>query len=332
MSHTSMPPRYDVVAVGNAIVDVLSHCDDDFLAAEAMPKGGMQLIDADRAVDIYEKMKTTTQMSGGSAANTAAGLASLGAKTGFIGKVATDNLGSVFEHDISSIGVTYNTMPSADGLPTARCLILITPDAQRTMNTFLGASTELTDEDIDTALIEDAKVTYLEGYLFDKEAAKRAYHIASQHAQGAGRDVALSLSDTFCVQRHKKDFQNLVEKHVDILFANEDEVMALYETEDFDKAVAAVRGKCSIAALTRGEKGSVIISGDQTIEVAAAPIKNLADTTGAGDLYAAGFLYGYTQGKDLATCGQYGSIAAAEVIQHVGARPSANLSDLIKAA
>ena len=321
----------DVVGVGNAIVDVLAEADDAFIVEQNLNKGAMALIDAQQAEALYERMGPGTEMSGGSAANTIAGLASLGGKAGFIGKVRDDQLGAVFRHDIRALGVEFATAPMTAGPPTARCLILITPDAQRTMNTFLGACVELTEDDIDEALIGRAQITYLEGYLFDPPAAKRAFAKAAAAAHAAGRKVSLTLSDTFCVERHREEFQDLVANHIDILFANENEAKALYRKDDFNDAVAAVRGNCEIVCVTRSEKGSIILAGDQSHEIPAERPERLVDTTGAGDLYAAGVLYGLTQGRPLPDCGRIGSLAAAEAISHVGARPVARLADVVAA-
>ena len=324
--------KYDVVGIGNAIVDIIARCDDAFLSNHGMEKGFMQLIAAGQAEEIYADMGPATEQSGGSVANSCAGIASFGGSCAFIGRVAGDQFGKVFAHDIRSIGVTYDTPPADAGLPTARCLVLVTKDGERTMNTFLGASTELGPEDIDAALIGAAQVTYLEGYLFDKEQAKDAFRQAAGFARKAGTKVALSLSDAFCVDRHREDFLQLVRGGVDILFANEAEITALYELNSFEEAVGAVRAEAEIAVLTRSEAGSVIISGSETVEVPAAPVDRVVDATGAGDLYAAGFLYGLTRACPLKICGQLGSLAAAEVISHLGARPEANLNERARAA
>jgi len=318
----------DVVGIGNAIVDVIARADDAFLAREGLAKGSMQLIDAARAEALYAAMGPAMEMSGGSAGNTMAGIASLGGKGAYIGKVAADELGEVFAHDIRSIGVRFETEPLRRGAPTARSLILVTPDAQRTMNTFLGACVELGSEDIPRELIEAAQVTYLEGYLFDPPQAKAAFQKAAELAHAAGRKVSLTLSDAFCVGRYRAEFLALIAGHVDILFANEAEITALYETKSFDAALTSVRGHCEIAALTRSEKGSVIVTRNEAKAIPAAPVERLVDTTGAGDLYAAGFLFGLTHGRDLATSGRLGSLAAAEVISHYGARPEASLKAL----
>ncbi len=325
-----------VVAVGNALVDVLSQTTDDFIAGQkkkhGMEKGAMTLIDEPRAVELYSEMGPGIETSGGSAANTMAGFASFGGKGGFIGKVANDKLGQTFQHDIRAQGVTFTTIPLALGAPTGRCLILVTPDAQRTMNTFLGASVELHEDDIDEKLIASAQVTYLEGYLFDREQAKRAFVRAADAAHDAGRRVALSLSDPFCVDRHRGDFRKLVENHIDILFANEDELISLYQTKNFDDAKNAVKDKCEIAVITRSEKGAVILGKGEEITIAADPVSKVIDTTGAGDQFAAGFLYGFTENMPLERCGRLGAAAAAEVIGHIGPRPQMTYRELLKKA
>ncbi len=322
------PAFIDVLGVGNAIVDVLAEADDAFLAAEGIAKGGMTLIDTDRATALYGSMPPGIEVSGGSAANTMAGIASLGGACAYIGKVAQDQLGEVFAHDIRAIGVGFDTAPLIGGEPTARCLILITPDAQRSMNTFLGASSYLSADDLDADLIRSAKITYLEGYLFDRPEAKAAFFAAAKIAHEAGRKVSLTLSDTFCVARHHAEFTDLV-KHVDILFANEGEAAALTGEATFEASVAALATKCPIVCVTHGAEGSVIAADGKIHEIAAAPIDRLIDTTGAGDLYAAGVLYGITAGLDLAAAGRIGSIAAAEAISHVGPRPRQSLKALI---
>ncbi|WP_419798360.1 MAG: adenosine kinase [Terasakiella sp.] len=323
---------FDVIGIGNAIVDVLSHSSDAFIMENGLTKGGMALIDATQADRLYDKMGPGVECSGGSAANTIACLASLGAKGAFIGKVKDDGLGKIFSHDIKAVGVDFASKHASDGPSTARCLILVTDDAQRTMNTFLGACVNLTPDDIDPDYIARGAVTYLEGYLWDPDHAKEAFLKASMAAHKADRQVALSLSDAFCVDRHRKSFQDLVEHHVDILFANEDEIKSLYEVDSFDAALQCVRDKCSVAALTRGEKGSVVIAGNEIHVVDAETIDHVVDTTGAGDAYAAGFLFGYTKEFDMGTCARLGSICSAEVISHYGARPEADLADLAGAA
>jgi len=327
-----MSARYDVVGIGNAIVDVLAHADEDFLVRHNMTKGTMALIDSDAADALYDDMSSAIECSGGSAANTIAGLASLGGRGAFIGKVKDDSLGKVFAHDIKAIGVDFPTIPATDGPSTARCLINVTSDAERTMSTFLGACVELGPQDVSQDVVRAAKVTYLEGYLWDREEAKAAFVKAAQQAHEADREVALSLSDPFCVDRHRESFVELVENHVDILFANEDEIKALYQVDTFDAALQYVRGQCKIAALTRSAKGSVVVSGENIHIVDAEPNVTVVDTTGAGDAYAAGFLFGYTAGgqDDLVHCARLGGICSAEIISHFGARPETPLNEVVK--
>ena len=320
----------DVVGIGNAIVDVFASADEAFLARNGLPKGAMTLIDAARAVDLYAQMGPGREMSGGSAGNTIAGLASLGGACAYVGRVRDDQLGEIFRHDIRALGVEFDTPSATEGPPTARCLIFVTPDAQRTMATFLGVCTELSPEDIDEAAIARAQVTYLEGYLWDDPRAKAALVKAAAAARKAGRKVAFTLSDPFCVDRHRAEFLRLIREHVDLLFANEVEIKSLYRTESFDEALARTRADCELAALTRSEKGSVIVTDGEAHAVPAEPVAHVVDTTGAGDLYAAGFLYGLTQGRDLPTCGRLGAICAAEVIAHVGARPEVPLAELVR--
>jgi sugar/nucleoside kinase (ribokinase family) len=321
-------PSYDVVGIGNAIVDIIARCDDAFLSKHDLAKGFMRLIPAAEAARLYEAMGPAIERSGGSAANTIAGLASFGARCGFIGRVAADQFGGIFRHDIRSLGVTYDTPPSDDGEPTARCLIFVTPDGERTMNTFLGASVDLAPGDVDASLIEAAKIVYLEGYLFDREDAKAAFKEAARLARGANTKVALSLSDAFCVHRHRADFRALIRDGADIVFANEKEIISLYEVNSFAEAADAARQACDLAVLTRSELGSVIVAGGKTIPIPADPVRKLVDATGAGDLFAAGFLYGLTQGAPFELCGRLGSLAAAEVIGHIGARPETSLRSL----
>ena len=318
----------DVIGIGNALVDVLSHADESLLARQGLVKGTMHLVDEARAAALYEAMGPGVEMSGGSAANTVVGVASFGGRAHYVGKVRDDQLGEVFGHDLRATGVGYDTPRATSGPPTGRCLILVTPDAQRTMGTFLGASVRFGPDDIDKGLIARGKILYLEGYLFDPPAAQEAFRAAASIAHAAGRKVALTLSDPFCVDRHRDAFLDLVEHHIDIVFANEAEICALYQVRDFDGALARVRGHCEVAALTRSVKGSVLVADGQVHAVRADPVEAVVDTTGAGDLYAAGVLYGLSQGLDLPTCGRLGSLAAAEVIAHVGARPMVPLAQL----
>lgn len=324
-----MTAALDVVGIGNAIVDIIDDTDDAFLERHGMAKGGMALIDEAQAEAIYAAMGPAIELSGGSAGNTIAGLASFGAACGYIGKVRDDQLGAVFRHDITAADVRFTTPAATEGPATARCLILVTPDAQRTMNTFLGACVNLTPDDIDAELIASARITYLEGYLYDPPHAQEAFRKAASIARGAGRKVALSLSDSFCVERHRDAFLDLMQ-NVDVLFANEAEITALFQT-DFDGAVRAVGGRTGLAAITRGPAGSVVVAGGEVIAVPALPVARVVDTTGAGDLYAAGFLRGLTTARALADCARLGHIAAAEVISHYGGRPETPLAELVKA-
>lgn len=325
----------DVVGIGNAIVDVLAQASDDFLREQGQAKGSMALIDTDTADHLYGQLRQLPggclERSGGSAGNTMAGLSSLGARGAYIGKVAGDALGQAFTRDMLKSGTTFDCLPLVSGVPTARCMIMVTPDAQRTMATYLGACVELGPEDVDDALIGRASVTYLEGYLWDKPRAKEAFVKAARLAHEAGRKVALSLSDSFCVDRHRTEFQDLVANHVDLLFANESEILSLYQRDTFEQAVAHASEHCEVAAVTRSEKGSVVVSGREAHEVPAAPVAQLVDTTGAGDLYAAGFLFGFTRNRSLVDCARIGALAAAEVISHYGARPEVRLADWVGA-
>ena len=323
--------RLDVLGIGNAIVDVLSHATDQFLTDNDLPKGIMTLIDAEQAEALYRRTGPGTEVSGGSAANTIAGIAAMGGRAGFIGKVSDDQLGSVFSHDIRALGVAFETARANGGVPTARCLILVTPDAQRTMTAYLGAAQDISAADVDAEVVGAASVTYLEGYLWDPPGGKAAFRKAIEICRDQRRKVSLSLSDPFCVDRHRADFRALIERDVDILFANEDEIVSLYQAADFDTALQQVRGHCEIVALTRSANGSVIVRGDEMHVIDAVAIDRLVDTTGAGDQYAAGFLYALTQGRDLHACGRAGSIAAAEVIGHFGARPEADVGALLAA-
>ncbi|MCZ7661358.1 MAG: adenosine kinase [Xanthobacteraceae bacterium] len=321
--------RYDVLGFGNAIVDVIARADDDFLVKHGMHKGGMALIDEARAEAIYEAMGPAVEISGGSAANTIAGVASFGARAGFVGKVRNDPLGQVFAHDIRAAGVDFDTPPAADGPSTARSYILVTPDGQRTMNTYLGAAQNLSIDDIHAETIASAAITYLEGYLWDPQNAKDAFLEAAAIAHDAHRLVALTLSDAFCVDRWREEFLGLMRaKTVDILFANEAELHSLYQTGDFDTALAALRQDASLAVVTRSEKGCVVVEREETVAVPAFPVDRVVDTTGAGDLFAAGFLFGVARGAEAAQAARLGALAAAEVIQHLGARPEASLKAL----
>ncbi len=320
----------DVVGIGNALVDVLTHEDDAFLDAHGLVKGSMTLVDSERAEALYAAMGAGIEVSGGSAANTISGIASFGGQAAYIGRVFDDQLGAVFAHDMRATGVLFRSPPATDGPPTGRCLIVVTPDAERTMNTCLGSSEYFGPEHVDGDLIASAQVTFLEGYLFDRPEAKEAYWKASRIAHDAGRRVALTLSDTFCVERHREEWRRLVADQVDILFANEEEALALYEVDTFDAALAAARADVEIVAITRGSRGSVVARGDEVVEVEAHPVE-VVDTTGAGDLYAAGFLFGFTRDRPMAACGRLGSVAASAVLGHTGARPGLSLAQLVAA-
>lgn len=318
--------RYDVLGIGNAIVDVIARAEDDFLVAQDMHKGTMALIDEARAEQIYAAMGPAVESSGGSAANTIVGVASFGARAAFVGKVNDDELGRTFAHDIRSAGVAYDTPPASEGPSTARCYIMVTPDGERTMNTYLGAAQDLHPNDIDEAQVASAAVTYLEGYLWDPPHAKEAFVKAAGIAHKASRRVALTLSDAFCVDRYRAEFLDLIRKGiVDIVFANERELHSLYETADFDSAVKVLRSEAKVAVVTRSEKGCVVVSAKAVEAVAAEPVEQVADVTGAGDLFAAGFLVGLARGTDHRTAARLGGLAAAEVIQHIGARPAVSL-------
>ena len=321
--------RYDVVGIGNAIVDVISQESESFIDEHQLVKGAMTLIDAERAEQLYASMAPAIETSGGSAANTMAGLSSFGSRAAYIGKVRNDQLGSVFSHDIRAVGVDHDVTPGTDGPPTARCLIVVTPDAARTMNTFLGISSLLHPDDIDVDLVSSAKVLYCEGYIWDIEITKQAIRKAVHACRDAGNKVSFTLSDSFCVERHHDEWLELVDGPIDILFGNAAEIGALYQTDDFEQAIELIQGRVEVACLTRGADGSVIITKDDVIEVEAEPVEHVVDTTGAGDLYASGFLYGYTNGLDLAICGRLASMAAAEAITHVGARARTPLSTFL---
>lgn len=319
----------DVVGVGNAIVDVIANVSEDFLAEQGVVKGAMTLIDTERATSLYAAMPPGIETSGGSAANTMAGVASLGGRASYIGKVRDDQLGDVFRHDTQSGGVGFDTPAATDGEPTARSLIQVTPDGERSMNTFLGISAYLNPSDIDETLVESAAITYCEGYLWDRPEAKDAIRHAMAIASDSGRIVSLTLSDSFCVDRHRDEWLDLVADRVDLVFANEAEVCSMFETDDFDSAAAQMADMCEVAALTRSAKGSVVMAGGDRIDVGATPVDRVVDATGAGDLYAGGFMYGLSIGADLTRCAELGSIAAGEVISHVGPRPHVALSTLI---
>ena len=319
----------DVVGIGNAIVDVLVRTDDDTIDNHQLTKGTMALIDEQQAETLYASLGPGLETSGGSAANTLAGIAQLGGRAGFIGRVRDDQLGAIFSHDIKAVGTRYQTPAASSGPSTARCLILVTPDAQRTMCTYLGASVQLHPDDLDLDMVAQAKVLYLEGYLWDSDDAKAAFIAAAEVARAHGAQVALSLSDAFCVERHRSSFQELVDGHVDILFANEMEITSLYKANSFDEAAQEVRGRCTVAALTRSELGSVILNGSGTHQVAPFNLGELVDTTGAGDLYAAGFLHAYCQGQAIEACGRLGSLCAAQVVTQLGPRPQADLKALV---
>ena len=321
--------RLDVLCIGNAIVDVIAATDDAFLRAEGLDKGSMRLIDADEATRLYGRMGPGREISGGSAGNTAAGLAMLGAKAGFVGQVADDQLGEVYRHDIRSIGIEFTT-PVLSGVPTARSLVLVTPDAQRTMNTFLGAAQNLTVEALDEEQVRRAGILYLEGYLWDPETPRAAMERAIDVAREAGNKVAFTLSDSFCVERHRDGFNALIDSgRLDILFANEAEIVSLTGAEDFEAAVASAAKRVPLLVVTRHEHGAVAVRGGERAQVPAEPVEQVVDTTGAGDLFAAGFLAGLSQERPLRDCLRIGAIAAAEVISHYGARPEADLKALV---
>jgi adenosine kinase len=323
--------RYDVLGIGNAIVDVIARAEEDFLLTQGMRKGGMALIDEPRAQAIYDAMGPAVEMSGGSAANTIVGLSSLGARAAFIGKIKDDLLGRAYSHDIRAAGVSFATKPAVAGPSTGRCYVLVTPDGERTMNTFLGAAQDLSPADIDAETVASSAVIYLEGYLWDPKNAKEAFLKAAKIAHEAGRKVALTLSDAFCVDRWREEFLQLMRSHtVDLIFANEAELHSLYQTSDFNAAIAALRADIDVAVVTRSEKGCLVTGPDGVEAVPAFPVANVVDTTGAGDLFAAGFLSGLARGADDRTCGRLGALAAAEVIQHLGARPETSLKNLAR--
>ena len=328
MSHS-----FDVLTIGNAIVDIISRCDDAFLAENAIIKGAMNLIDADRAELLYARMGPAIEASGGSAGNTAAGIANLGGKAAYFGKVAGDQLGRIFTHDIRAQGVHFPTAPLAAPPPTARSMIFVTPDSERSMNTYLGACVKFGPDDVDAAVVAAAKVTYFEGYLWDPPRAKEAILLAARIAHEAGREMSMTLSDSFCVGRYRTEFLELMRSAtVDIVFANREEALSLYETQNFEEALSRIAGDCKLAAVTMSEDGAVILRGAERVYVPAIAIDSLVDTTGAGDLFAAGFLYGYTAGRSLEDCGKLGCLAAGAVIQQIGPRPMISLSDKAREA
>ncbi|MCQ2005825.1 adenosine kinase [Rhizobium sp. NRK18] len=321
--------RFDVLTVGNAIVDILARCDEKFLVDNGIIKGAMNLIDGDRAELLYSRMGPAVEASGGSAGNTAAGVANFGGRAAYFGKVADDQLGEIFAHDIRAQGVHYRTHAKGISPPTARCMIFVTPDGERSLNTYLGACVELGPEDVEADVVADALVTYFEGYLWDPPRAKEAIVECCRIAHEAGRETSMTLSDSFCVGRYRAEFLELMRSGtVDIVFANRDEALSLYETTDFDLALDSIAKDCKLAAVTMSEDGVVIVRGDERIRIPATPIAQLVDTTGAGDLFAAGFLFGYTKGLDLETCGKLGCLAAGVVIQQIGPRPMSSLEDL----
>ncbi len=320
--------EFDVLTIGNAIVDVIAKVDEAFVAREKLVKGSMNLIDEPRAEELYAHMGPTTETSGGSAGNTAAGVASFGGKAAYFGKVRDDQLGAIFAHDMKAIGVNFATARASEGPATARSFILVTPDGERTMNTYLGACVNLSPADVDAKVVAAAKVTYMEGYLFDKPQAKAAFREAAKIARASGRLTSITLSDSFCVERHRADWLDLIKSSIDIVFANESEITSLYQTQNFDGAATAIARDCPLAVLTRGELGSVVVQDNERIVVPAFPIAKMVDATGAGDLFAAGFLFGHTKAKPLRQCAALGSLAAAEVISHIGPRPEVNLAKL----
>lgn len=323
--------KFDVLCIGNAIVDVIARVEEDFVTGQGLVKGSMNLIDEARAAELYAAMGRATEVSGGSAANTAAGVASLGGKAAYFGKIKHDQLGAIFQHDLRSQGVFFKTPAARAGPATAQSFILVTPDSERTMNTYLGACVNLTAADVEREVVEASQVTYMEGYLWDRPEAKEAFRLAARIARKAGRKTSITLSDSFCVERHRDSFLELIRNDIDIVFANESEIGSLYQTSDFDTAMRAIAGDCPVAVLTRSEKGCVVVADGTVQEAPAHPVERVSDVTGAGDLFAAGFLYGFTHGKPLYTCARLGSLAAAEVISHVGARPEADLRKLAEA-
>jgi sugar/nucleoside kinase (ribokinase family) len=319
-------PAFDVLTIGNAIVDILARCDEEFLSSNAIIKGAMNLIDAERAELLYSKMGPAVEASGGSAGNTAAGIAGLGGAAAYFGKVAEDQLGKIFQHDIRAQGVHYQTKPEGTHPPTARSMIFVTPDGERSMNTYLGACVELGPEHVEEDVVAGSKVTYFEGYLWDPPRAKEAILECARIAHENHREMSMSLSDPFCVGRYRDEFLELMRSGtVDIVFANRQEALSLYETEDFELALSKLSRDCKLAVVTMSEEGAIILRGDERVKIAAYPIEELVDTTGAGDLFAAGFLFGYTRARSLEDCGKLGCLAAAVVIQQIGPRPMVSL-------
>lgn len=318
---------FDVLCIGNAIVDVIARVEEEFVARHALVKGSMNLIDEARAEQLYADMGQAIEVSGGSAGNTAAGIASLGGRAAYFGKVKADQLGAIFRHDMRAQGVAFDTPPASDGPATARSFILVTPDSERTMNTYLGACVNFTTADVDRKVVEAAQVTYMEGYLWDRPEAKESFKLAAKIARAAGRKTSITLSDSFCVERHRDSFLELIRSDIDIVFANETEIKSLYQTQNFDGAVKAVAADCPVAVVTRSEKGCVVVKGGERVVSPAHPVSRVVDVTGAGDLFASGFLYGFTNGKSLHESARLGSMAAAEVISHIGARPEVKLRD-----
>jgi len=319
----------DALTIGNALVDVLATVDEGFLVREKIVKGSMNLVDLQRSKHLHSLVHSRTEMSGGSAANTAYGLASLRGRAGFIGKISADRLGQAFASDLSSVGVRFFPGANSTTEDTGRCLIVVTPDGNRTMNTFLGAASLLEPSDISKSAVQSAAVVFLEGYLFDKDAAKEAFRTAAEYAHAAGRKVALTLSDAFCVDRHRDDFLSLVKSDIDVLFANEEELKSLYQVRSINDGLHKLRENCEFAAVTRNEHGSVVIDGDEVVIIDAEPVDSVVDATGAGDMYAAGFLYGFVRGKPIEQCGRIGSIVASEVITHMGPRPIVQLTTVV---
>ena len=317
---------FDVLCIGNAIVDVIARVEEDFVSRHGLVKGSMNLIDEARAEELYAGMGQAIEVSGGSAGNTAAGVASLGGRAAYFGKVKADQLGAIFRHDMRAQGVAFGTPAAEEGPATARSFILVTPDSERTMNTYLGACVNFTTQDVDRKVVEGSEVTYMEGYLWDRPEAKEAFKLAARLARGAGRKTSITLSDSFCVERHRESFLELIRNDIDIVFANETEIKSLYKTQNFDGAMKAIARDCPVAVLTRSEKGCIVVKGDEVHASPAHPVEKVVDVTGAGDLFAAGFLHGYTNGKSLPEAARLGSLAAAEVISHIGARPEINLA------